>query len=63
MYWIAYVELRQSWLDLIAEFMKYKAHFDSAYLLIACFAVAEDIPDNIIRKMARSNFESTISSL
>jgi len=43
--------------------MKYKEHFDSAYLLIACFAVASDIPDNIIRIMVRQNFESIISSL
>jgi len=42
---------------------KFKQHFDTAYLLMACFAIAEDIPNNIIRIMVRNNFETVISSL
>jgi GTP-binding protein EngB required for normal cell division len=63
MYIFNYQEIRQSWLDFITEFMKYKQHFDTAYLLMACFAIAEDIPNNIIRIMVRNNFETVISSL
>lgn len=36
--------------------MQDKQHFDSAYLILASFAVADDIPDEIVRKMVRNNF-------
>jgi hypothetical protein len=50
------------WEQKIYEFLQKKVDFDTAYLLLACFAVA-DIPEEFLRNTIHKTFEPILSSL
>lgn len=45
------------------ELLQSKPNFDSAYLILACFAVADEVPYQIIRGMMQVSFDPILTSL
>jgi hypothetical protein len=55
--------LHREWQQLIEEFLKSKHNFDSAYLVLACFAAADEVPFIILRGLIQNCFEPILCSL
>lgn len=47
----------------MGELLKSKQNFDPAYLVLACFAVAEEVPSVVLRSIIHNYFENILSSL
>lgn len=61
-YRVSDLEYRLMWEQKYYEFLQNKANFDTAYLLLACFAVA-DIPEEFLRNTIHKTYESILSSV
>jgi hypothetical protein len=57
------LEIRNDWQLVMGELLKSRLHFDPAYLILACFAVAEEVPSLVLRTIIHNYFDPILSSL